>query len=121
MDGSEEGLAVEANEADCEGSTGKLYLGTTSEMQLLRVGTEVERLRVVMCNKAQAGSIWYYDGTQSEVVGSNGSDDKTAAVGREDRAATAERIGSRACRSGDDKTVGSIGGNKIVVDIEVGT
>ena len=43
MDGVEEGLAVEAHKADSKGSPREVGFSTAREVELLRVGTEVER------------------------------------------------------------------------------
>ena len=53
-------------------------------------------------------------------MGSDRSNDKAATVGGEDRATAAERIGSGAGGSGNNKPVARIGSHKVGIDIEVG-
>ena len=120
VDGGEEGLAVEPDEADGEGCAGKHNLGTTGKMELLRVGTQVELLLLGMGDETEDGMVGHDDGTEGKIVGGDGGDDEAAAIGREDGAATAERVGGGAGGGGDDEAVGGIGGDKVVVDIEVG-
>ncbi len=89
-------------------------------MLLLRVDTEIERLRAWVRGKAQVGSIWNYDRTQGEIMGGYGGDDKTATIGGENGTATAERIGGGTGGGGHYETVAGIGGDKVIVDKEVG-
>ena len=53
-------------------------------------------------------------------MGADGGDDEAAAVGREDGAATGERIGSGTCGRGHNDAIAGIGGYIKVVDIDLG-
>ena len=98
-----------------------MHLGATGEVQTTGVSTKVEGLRMGMSDQSQVGTVGHDNGTEGEIVHPDGGDDEAAAIGREDRTATTEGIGSRAGWGCHYETVAAIGGNKVVVDKEVST
>ena len=120
MDGGEEALVVETHQMEGEVFAGEGELGATGHELTAGVGAKTETLVLLVGDQAQGGTLRYDDGTQGEVVGAVGGDDKAMAVGREDGTSTAEGIGRGARGSGHDETIAGIGGHKVVVDIEVG-
>ncbi len=71
-------------------------------------------------DEAQACTVGNNNGAESEGMGADRGDDEAAAVGREDGAATGERIGSGTCGRGHNDTIAGIGGYIKVVDIDLG-
>ena len=90
VDGGEEALVAKADKAYFEVFAAQPYFGAIGQMLAARVHAEAELLRRGVCDQPQQGGVGHDDGAQGEVVHSDGSNDKAAAVGREDGAATAE-------------------------------
>ena len=120
VDGVEEGLVVEADEADVEGFAREEDLGAAGEVLAAGVGAEVEELLLGMGDEAELGAVGDDDGSEGEVVGADGRDDEAAAIGCEDGAAAAEGVGGGAGGGGDDEAVAGVGGHEVAIDVEVG-
>lgn len=121
VDSAEETLVTQTHKADGEILTRQIDFGAIGQPLPTRVHAETELLGLGMGDKAQQGGVGHDDGSQGEVVHSDGGDDKTAAVGREDRSATTERVGRGTRGCGHNEAVASVVSNKIVAYIEVGT
>ena len=123
VDGAEEALSVEADKADGEGFAGEVDLGAAGEVEASGVHAEVEVRWLagtfLMGDEAELGAVGDDDGTEGKVVRPDGGDDEAAAVGGEDGAAAAEGVGRGACWGGDDEAVAGVGGDEVVIDIEV--
>ena len=123
VDGAEEALSVEADKADGEGFAGEVDLGAAGEVEASGVHAEVEVRWLagtfLMGDEAELGAVGDDDGTEGKVVRPDRCDDEAAAVWGEDGAAAAEGVGGGACWGGDDEAVAGVGGDEVIIDIEV--